>query len=434
MSGEHGDGRARSALLPAMYSPAAHRPVRAGEGGLRPATTCSTPGCWSTRGRSTPICGRSPWSAAGRLASPPRCTAASGVGQVPGRQHRRPRRDVPVVPGHPRGEGLHPRPGPGAAGDDQRRPGPARLDSRRRCTRRSISACPARDVRGTARPGSTWRRTSPRCWTTPTRGRLRPRVHYALGWLPRWGRLITRSRLLAPVVNLTTATPGLRRIVRWSAGVDQRRSAAPVRRPTGARASGSGRRLARPGTGDARWWSGWTRSRTASPAAGSRPWSTCCSAAGYAPQFLDRTACCGLTWISTGQRDGARRQLRQRSGRAAPVRGRGHADRRTGAVLHRGLAQRRRRAAARRPAGGRGRGRGAHPRRAAGPHAGLVAARPDRRRDRRPAALPPRRRCSAGRPTPQLLAATGSDGHHASAAAAGWPATSGSSRATTTCR
>ena len=33
-------------------------------------------------------------------------------------------------------------------------------------------------------------------------------------------------------------------------------------------------------------------------------------AAGYAPQFLDRTACCGLTWISTGQREGARRQLR----------------------------------------------------------------------------------------------------------------------------
>ena len=54
-------------------------------------------------------------------------------------------------------------------------------------------------------------------------GKLRPRSHYALGWLPRWGRLITRSRLLASVVNLTTATPGLRRIVRWSAGVDQRR-------------------------------------------------------------------------------------------------------------------------------------------------------------------------------------------------------------------
>ncbi|HEU5486259.1 MAG TPA: (Fe-S)-binding protein, partial [Microlunatus sp.] len=32
--------------------------------------------------------------------------------------------------------------------------------------------------------------------------------------------------------------------------------------------------------------------------------------AGYAPRFLDRAACCGLTWISTGQREGARKQLR----------------------------------------------------------------------------------------------------------------------------
>jgi Fe-S oxidoreductase len=34
------------------------------------------------------------------------------------------------------------------------------------------------------------------------------------------------------------------------------------------------------------------------------------AAAGYAPQILKRPACCGLTWISTGQLDGARRQLR----------------------------------------------------------------------------------------------------------------------------
>ena len=82
------------------------------------------------------------------------------------------------------------------------------------------------------------------------------------------------------------------------------------------------------------------------------------TAAGYAPQFLDRTACCGLTWISTGQLEGARRQLRAEPGRAAPARGRGHADRRAGAVLHRRLAQRCRRTAARRSAGGRGRAPG----------------------------------------------------------------------------
>jgi len=136
------------------------------------------------------------------------------------------------------------------------------------------------------------------------RGTLRPRSHYALGWLPRWGRLITRSRALATLVNLTTGTPGLRRVVRWSAGVDQRRS------------------LPRFATRAA-------RDRVPLPATEGRPvvlwvdsFSDCfegagveaavevLTRAGYAPQFLERPACCGLTWISTGQRDGARRQLR----------------------------------------------------------------------------------------------------------------------------
>jgi len=34
-------------------------------------------------------------------------------------------------------------------------------------------------------------------------------------------------------------------------------------------------------------------------------------AAGYEVQVTDRNVCCGLTWISTGQLDGARRQLRR---------------------------------------------------------------------------------------------------------------------------
>ena len=71
------------------------------------------------------------------------------------------------------------------------------------------------------------------------RGKLRPRSHYALGWLPRWGRLITRIRGLARLVNVTTGTPGLRRLVRWSAGVDQRRVVAPLRRAGRARAGWS---------------------------------------------------------------------------------------------------------------------------------------------------------------------------------------------------
>ena len=56
------------------------------------------------------------------------------------------------------------------------------------------------------------------------RRKIRPRSHYALGWLPRWGRLVTRAPFLARLVNLSTATPGVRRLIRWTAGIDQRRS------------------------------------------------------------------------------------------------------------------------------------------------------------------------------------------------------------------
>ena len=41
-------------------------------------------------------------------------------------------------------------------------------------------------------------------------------------------------------------------------------------------------------------------------------------AAGYAPRLLEQDACCGLTWISTGQRAGARRQLEASLDVAAP--------------------------------------------------------------------------------------------------------------------
>ncbi len=136
------------------------------------------------------------------------------------------------------------------------------------------------------------------------RGRLRPRSHYALGWLPRWGRLITRFPVLSTLINLTTGTPGLRRLVRWSAGVDQRRSL-----PRFARRSARSRvRLSRSeGRPVVVWVDSFSDCFTGEGVAAA---VAVLAAAGYAPQFLDRPACCGLTWISTGQRDGARRQLR----------------------------------------------------------------------------------------------------------------------------
>jgi FAD/FMN-containing dehydrogenase/Fe-S oxidoreductase len=136
------------------------------------------------------------------------------------------------------------------------------------------------------------------------RGRIRPRSHYALGWLPRWGRLITRARLLTGLVNLSTATPGLRRLVRWAAGVDQRRPL-PTFASTAAR-----RQVAIPvstGTPAVVWVDSFSDCFHADAVAAA---TSVLAAAGYAPQILKRPACCGLTWITTGQLDGARRQLR----------------------------------------------------------------------------------------------------------------------------
>ena len=137
------------------------------------------------------------------------------------------------------------------------------------------------------------------------RGRLRPRSHYALGWLPRWGRLITRARVLALLINAVTATPGLRNLVRWSAGVDQRRNLPKF-------ASRSARSRVRPGSPAGLPVVVWVDSFSdCFTGGGVEAVVSVLESAGYEPRFLERTACCGLTWISTGQHDGARRQLRQ---------------------------------------------------------------------------------------------------------------------------
>ncbi len=53
------------------------------------------------------------------------------------------------------------------------------------------------------------------------KGRIRPRSHYILGRLPFWARL---SSPIAWLANLGLRTPGVRSLARWAAGVDQRRS------------------------------------------------------------------------------------------------------------------------------------------------------------------------------------------------------------------
>ena len=190
MSGEHGDGRARSALLPAMYSPAAIDLFGAGQGRASTRDNLLNPGVLVDP-RPVDADLRAP-ALVGRDRPLRRGGAPLHRGrQVPGRHHRRARGDVPVVPGDPGREGLHPRPGPGAAGDDQRRPGPAGWKSP--AVHEALDLCLS--CKGCARDcptGIDMAAYKSEVLDHTYAGRLRPRSHYALGWLPRWGRLITR--------------------------------------------------------------------------------------------------------------------------------------------------------------------------------------------------------------------------------------------------
>ena len=134
------------------------------------------------------------------------------------------------------------------------------------------------------------------------RGRLRPRSHYSLGRLPRWSRLASRMPRLA---NRMTNLPGVRRIALWLAGVDARRSIPAFADQTFRR---------------------WFQAQPAAPAGKpvvlfvdsftnhfspdvARAAVSVLRDAGYAPTITSESACCGLTWISTGQLDAARRIL-----------------------------------------------------------------------------------------------------------------------------
>ena len=331
MSGEHGDGRARSALLPAMYSPAAidlFGQVKAcfdPENALNPGVLVD-PRPVDSDLRTTALVGKVDHfaEAVHRCTGVGKCLADNtpGLGVMcPSYLATRNEKDSTRGRARVLQEMIN--------GDV------IQLGWKSPAVHQALDLCLS--CKGCARDcptGIDMAAYKAQVLDRTYAGRIRPRSHYALGWLPRWGRLITRNRALASLVNFSTGTPGLRWLIRWSAGVDQRRSM-----PRFADQS--------------------ARSRVALPASSGRPviiWVDSFSdfftgdgvaavvevlaAAGYAPQFLDREACCGLTWISTGQLEGARRQLRAALDVLHPARGRGHADRRAGTVLHRRLAQR----------------------------------------------------------------------------------------------
>jgi FAD/FMN-containing dehydrogenase/Fe-S oxidoreductase len=324
LSGEHGDGRARSALLPLIYSPAALaafaevKRVFDPDGLLNPGVLVDpapvdadlrTP---SARPLRSGLGLAYPHDAGDLSAAVHRCT---GVGRC---------RDAAVpVPTATAASGPLMCPSYRATGDEKDSTrGRARvLQELARGTlpggwrspvlRESLDLCLA--CKGCANDCPTGvdlaaYRTE---WLYQAyRHRPRPPAHYVFGDLPRWVRPAARAPRLA---NAVMGAPLLGRIGKRLAGVDPRRDLP---------------RLA--GTTVRQWFAQRGATRPGRPPTGTDPlivWVDCFTNhfspqvgvaaievlqnAGFTVSLSPPGLCCGLTWISTGRLDAARRALRR---------------------------------------------------------------------------------------------------------------------------
>lgn len=146
------------------------------------------------------------------------------------------------------------------------------------------------------------------------RRRPRPRAHYTLGWLPRWARLAS----LAPgIANAALAAPGLGGTARFAAGLDPRRSL-PAFAQRSFR-SWYARHAGQRGRGGAPvMLLVDTFTNYFDPGVGIAA-VTLLEDAGFSVSIPARPICCGLTWISTGQLDAARRILGRAVGELRPA-------------------------------------------------------------------------------------------------------------------
>ena len=144
-------------------------------------------------------------------------------------------------------------------------------------------------------------------------GRLRPRAHYSMGWLPAVAQLASRAPRL---VNAVSQAPVLRDAVTAAGGIDRRRRVPLFARQTlqawhaGRDHGPAGRR------GEVVLWPD-TFTNHLTPGVGQAAVEVL-EAAGWRVIVPDQPLCCGLTWISTGQLATARRVLQRTLDTLAP--------------------------------------------------------------------------------------------------------------------
>ena len=307
MSGEHGDGRARGELLPLMYSPgamdtfAAVKDVFDPDGILNPGVVvrprpldgdlreASAAPMRSDLGFGYPRDGGDFSTAVHRCIGVGKCRVTSGPGVMcPSFRATRDEKDATRGRARVLQELAN-----GSIVRGWR--SPEILESLDLCLscKACSSECPTGVDMATFKAEALFQRY---------RHRPRPATHYSLGWLPRWARL---ASALPQTANRLMAGP-LGPLGKRAAGVDPRRGL-PVFAPRTFRGwfaehpSSSGEPVML-------WVDTFTNHFT--PEVGIAAVSVL-EQAGYSVRIPQRRLCCGLTWISTGQLDTARKMLRR---------------------------------------------------------------------------------------------------------------------------
>lgn len=142
------------------------------------------------------------------------------------------------------------------------------------------------------------------------RGRLRPRSHYSMGFLPLWARL---ARLAPRTINAITGSAALAPLLKRIGGIAPERdiprfARQSFRRWLRTRRPAAGRRPAGDRPPVLLWVDTFTNHFT--PEVGQAAVEVL-ESAGYRVEVAPGTQCCGLTWLSTGQLGIARRVARR---------------------------------------------------------------------------------------------------------------------------
>jgi Fe-S oxidoreductase len=145
-------------------------------------------------------------------------------------------------------------------------------------------------------------------------GRVRPRAHYSMGWLPVWAALAAGA---PRVVNTLFHLPGVESLAKWAGGIDHHRQI-PRFAPRTLQSWFHSRTPGGDGSrGEVVLWPD-TFTNHFHPSIGQAAVEVL-EAAGWRVRVPERRLCCGLTWISTGQLKTAKRVLRRTVEALAPA-------------------------------------------------------------------------------------------------------------------